>query len=289
MKWKNNILNDLKSQYIELLSGKFDPSESKQFLDILIEDFYGITKVQLALEPELRISESEMLKLHWAIKDLLNNKPVQYITGVSCFHDLKLNVNESVLIPRPETEELVSLILDKEKSGNLSVIDIGTGSGCIALALKKHLFNAHVTAIDNSSSALKLAERNGLRNNLEVEFKKIDILNPHSFDSLSKFDIVVSNPPYVTQSDKALMQKNVTDYEPHKALFVEDDNPLLFYKAILNFCKSHLNNQGRIYLEINEQQGDNILQLLEQHEYKNGKIYQDIHGKNRFVVATKMN
>ena len=289
MKWKNNILNDLKSQYIELLSGKFDPSESKQFLDILIEDFYGITKVQLALEPELRISESEMLKLHWAIKDLLNNKPVQYITGVSCFQDMKLNVNESVLIPRPETEELVGLILDKETSENLSVIDIGTGSGCIALALKKHLSNSLITAVDLSANALLLAKKNALQNQLQVEFMQIDIVKPRSFDSLSKFDIVVSNPPYVTQSDKALMQKNVTDYEPHKALFVEDDNPLLFYKAILNFCKSHLNNQGRIYLEINEQQGDNILQLLEQHEYKNGKIYQDIHGKNRFVVATKMN
>ncbi len=289
MKWKNNILKDLKSQYIELLSGKFDLSESKQFLNILIEEFFGITKIQLALEPDHKLSESEMLKLHWAIKDLLNNKPVQYITGVSCFHDLKLNVNESVLIPRPETEELVGLILDKETSSNLRVIDIGTGSGCIALALKKHLSNSRITAVDMSPDALLLAKKNALQNQLQVEFKQIDILNPHSFDSLSKFDIVVSNPPYVTQSDKKLMQKNVIDYEPDNALFVEDDNPLLFYKAILKFCKSHLNNQGRIYFEVNEQQGDNILQLLEQHEYKNGKIYQDIHGKNRFVVATRGN
>jgi len=289
LKWKNNILKDLKSQYIELLSGKFDSSESKQFLDILIEDFFGITKVQLALEPQLRISESEMLKLHWAIKDLLNNKPVQYITGVSYFHDLKLNVNESVLIPRPETEELVGLILDKETSSNLRVIDIGTGSGCIALALKKYFSNSLITAVDMSADALLLAKKNALQNQLQVEFTQIDILNPHSFDSLSKFDIVVSNPPYVTQSDKALMHKNVTDYEPHNALFVEDDNPLLFYSSILEFCKSHLNNEGRIYFEVNEQQGDNILQLLEQHEYKNCKIYQDIHGKNRFVVATKGN
>lgn len=287
MKWKNNILKDLKSQYIELLSEIFDLSESKQFLNILIEEFFGITKIQLALEPDHKLSESEMLKLHWAIKDLLNNKPVQYITGVSYFNDLKLIINESVLIPRPETEELVGLILDKETSSNLRVIDIGTGSGCIALALKRHLFNAHVTAIDDSSRALKLAEGNGLKNNLEIEFKKIDILNSNSCRTLLKYDIVVSNPPYVTQSDRTLMQKNVTDYEPYSALFVKDDNPLLFYKAILEFCKSHLNSHGRVYFEINENFGNNMLRLLEQYEYKNAHIYQDIHGKNRFTVATK--
>lgn len=289
MKWKNNILKDLKSQYIELLSGKFDPSESKRFLDILIEEFFGITKIQLALEPDHKLSESEMLKLHWAIKDLLNNKPIQYITGVSYFHDLKLNVNESVLIPRPETEELVGLILNKETTENLRVIDIGTGSGCIALALKKHLSNSCITAVDMSSDALLLAQKNALQNQLQVKFKQIDILNTNSFRTLAKFDIVVSNPPYVTQSDKTLMKKNVVDYEPYSALFVEDENPLLFYKAILEFCKSHLNNNGRIYFEINEQQGDNILQLLKQHEYNNANICQDIHGKNRFVVATNGN
>ena len=289
MKWKNNILKDLKSQYIELLSETFDPSESKQLLEILIEEFFGITKIQLALEPDHKLSESEILKLHWAIRDLLNNKPIQYITGVSCFHDLKLNINESVLIPRPETEELVGLILDNETSGNLRVIDIGTGSGCIALALKKHLFNVHVTAIDNYADVLKIAEGNGLKNNLEIEFKKIDILNSKSCRALSKFDIVVSNPPYVTQSDKKLMQKNVTDYEPDNALFVKDDNPLLFYEAILEFCKSNLNSHGRVYFEISENFGNNMLQLLEQYEFKNAHIYQDIHGKNRFVVATKGN
>lgn len=289
MKWNNNTLKDLKRQYTELLSSKFNLLESKRFLDILIEDFFNISNIRLALEPDTKLSESELLRLHFAVKDLLNDKPIQYITGISHFHDLKLTVNESVLIPRPETEELINLILNEEQSEGLKVIDVGTGSGCIAIVLKKNLRNADVTAIDVSNDAIKVAEHNTINNKLNIAFKQIDILKTDSFSSFPMFDIVVSNPPYVTQSDKKLMQKNVVDFEPSQALFVDDKNPLIFYIAILNFCQIHLKNGGRIYFEINEHKGGEMLMLFERFNYQDANIHRDVHGKERFITASKRN
>jgi release factor glutamine methyltransferase len=287
MIWKNNLLIALKSGYIKMLSEKYGLDESKQLLDILIESFFGYSRIGMALDPEIRLSESEIIKLHKAVKALLANKPVQYITGKSRFLDLTLSVNESVLIPRPETEELVNLIIQNEKTAGLHVIDIGTGSGCIALALQKHLPNPKITAIDISGNALELAEINSSKNGLDIDFRQMDILNWDSFPSLGKFDLVVSNPPYVTESDKMHMQKNVLDYEPYQALFVSDENPLLFFKAILEFCMLHLRSGGRIYFEINELQGENVLQLCSNYGFQHGKLHTDIHGKCRFVAAVK--
>lgn len=285
--WKNNLLKTLRSDYMKILSEKFGHDESKQLIDILIESFFGYSKVAMALNPDIRLSESEILKLHKAVKELLTNKPVQYITGNTLFLDLELEVNRSVLIPRPETEEFVNLIIDKEKSENLQIIDMGTGSGCIAIALKKYLPDSKITAIDISQEALRLAKRNSEHHQVFIDLLQIDILNPDSFKSLEPFDVVVSNPPYVTEHDKKLMQPNVLDYEPHSALFVKNDHPLQFYEAILQFCKTHLKVDGRVYFEINEQQGENVLQLIESNGFHQGELHTDIHGKNRFATAIK--
>lgn len=287
MKWKNNILLDLKHQYLELLSAKFNRAESKQLLNILIENFFNISNIQLALEPGKRLSESEMIKLHLAVKELLTDKPIQYITGISNFHGINLKLNESVLIPRHETEELISLILENELNEGLKVVDIGTGSGCIALALKKKLKNVDITAIDISKKALETAELNSRMNNLEITFNQFDILIPDLKFNFPLFDIVVSNPPYVTSRDKKIMKKNVVDFEPHQALFVEDENPLKYYSAILNFCQLYLKQNGRVYFEINELQGENVLILFANYGFINGQLINDIHGKNRFAIAHK--
>jgi len=287
MIWKNNLLKALRSDYIKMLSEKYGTDESKQLLDILIAFFFGYTKIGMALDPGIRLSESEILKLHTAVKELLTNKPVQYITGKSRFMDLNLSVNESVLIPRPETEELVNLIIQNEKTEGLDVIDIGTGSGCIALALRKHLPNPKVTAFDISADALALAKNNSTKNRLEINFRQVDILDDAAVKTLEMFDLVVSNPPYVTESDKMHMQKNVLDYEPHSALFVPDEDALQFYRAILEFCMVHLRGGGRVYFEINERQGENVLQLFNDYGFQEGKLHSDIHSKNRFATAIK--
>lgn len=287
MNWRTNLLKDLKGQYIDLLSTKYSEAESRSLFEVLIEDFFSISRTRLALEPYLRLNESEILKLHMAIKELLNEKPVQYITGISHFHDLKLKVNESVLIPRPETEELVNLVLENEQSENLCVIDIGTGSGCIAIALKKELVKANVTAIDISLEALETAAYNSKMYDLDIIFQQINILEIDSYSDFPSFDLVISNPPYVTQSDKILMKKNVLDYEPHQALFVEDKNPLYYYSAILTFCNTHLNSGGRVYFEIHESKDAEMLQLLDDFNFNNVSIHLDIHDKKRFVSAHK--
>lgn len=287
MIWKNNLLKDLRTVYQIMLSEKYGSGESKQLLDIVIESFFGYSKIDLALDPGIRLSESEILRLHAAVKELLANKPIQYITGKTQFLDVELSVNESVLIPRPETEELVQFIIDIEKSEGLQIFDMGTGSGCIAIALKKNLPGSQVTAVDISREALKLAKQNSSLHQLDIDFQLVDILKPDSFKKLGKFDVVVSNPPYVTEHDKKQMQPNVLDYEPHSALFVSDNNPLQFYKAILQFCQVHLKVGGRVYFEINEKQGENLLQLIENYGFDHGELHTDIHGKNRFTTAVK--
>lgn len=285
MIWKNNVLIELRAGYIKALEKIYSSGESRQLIDTLIKFLFGISHIQLALQPDYRLSESEILKLHKAVKKLLKHVPLQYITGETQFLDLDIAVNESVLIPRPETEELVHLIISNEPSENIKLLDVGTGSGCIALALKKHLLKPEITAVDISDDALNLARINSKRNGLDVDFRVLDIFDKISHETLGIFDVIVSNPPYVTKSEQPLMQRNVLDYEPHQALFVEDEHPLTFYEAILEFSNSHLTPEGRIYFEINEKYGSEILRLFLKFNFEEGKLHQDIHGKNRFATA----
>jgi len=288
MQWKTNKLVDLKNQYIEELLPIYGEMETNAMIFMLIERYFNLSRSDLAIKPEHRLSESEILRLHFAVKDLKNHRPIQYILKHVDFLNTKIMVDESVLIPRPETEEFVQLVIDKEKDKeNLQVLDIGTGSGCIAISLAKNLKNAKVTGIDVSEEALKTASKNIFVNEVMVNFERFNILNPDDGDDLGQFDIIVSNPPYVTKEDKRLMQKNVLKHEPHAALFVEGEDPLLFYKAILYFADEHLHADGRIYFEINEKYGKEVATLLENGNYQSVELIKDIHGKDRFISGVK--
>lgn len=287
MIWKNNRLADLKKIYFDELKLQHGENEAGQMLNILILHFFGLSRSQQVLNPDFRLNESEMLILHNAVKDLKYNKPLQYITGESEFRDLKFLVNETVLIPRPETEELVELIIKNEKERGLKVLDIGTGSGCIAISLAKELNNPEVFAIDISADALMIAQKNAEINDVELIFLEEDILKPsHNIDI--QFDIIVSNPPYVTISEKKLMRANVLEFEPHLALFVEDENPLEFYKAILDFSIKKLKKGGRLYFEINEKLGQAVTDIIEKAGFKEVKLHKDINTRNRMISTEKV-
>ena len=286
MIWKNNRLIDLKKIYHDELKLQFGDNEALQMLNILILHFFGINRIQLAMDSDFRLTESEMLSLHNAVKELKTNKPVQYVIGEAEFYGMPFFVNSSVLIPRPETEELVDLIVKREKSSGLNVLDIGTGSGCIAISLANILFEPEVFAMDISVDALKIAIKNSEINGTEIIFLEEDILNPSKNENVF-FDVIVSNPPYVTVSEKKLMQANVLDFEPHQALFVEDEDPLIFYEAIVKFALSKLKSNGRIYLEINEKLAKETSLLLEKNGFLSIEIIRDINDRNRIISALK--
>jgi len=286
MKFKDNLLKNMMAMYVDALIPRYGLEESVQLVHWLVEDFFGASKTQLTLNPGWRLTESEMLKLHWAVKDLKNNRPVQYILGKVHFFNLVLKVTPEVLIPRPETEELVDWVLTKEVEEQLSFLDAGTGSGCIALALKKHRPNAGVLAYDKSASALEVAGENARINGLEVVFFEADMCD-ENLPVERHFDVMISNPPYVMFSEQALMQANVLENEPHGALFVDDDSPLVFYEGILKQAARHLKTGGRIYFEINEQLGKEMLSLLRQHGFVKTELKHDLRGKPRFVGGVK--
>ena len=287
MQWKSNKLTYLKKQYADELYEFYEKGEANTILSILIKSFFGFSRIDIALNPDFRLSESEMLKLHFAVKELKNYKPVQYIIKKTDFLNVRLMVNESVLIPRPETEEMVSLIIDRDKEEGLHVLDIGTGSGCIAIALAKNLKNPEVWGADISAGALSTASKNAFFNEVMIHLSEFDILKPTEPKALGEFDIIVSNPPYVTGSDKVLMKENVIRFEPHEALFVPGDDALLFYRAILYFAGEHLVKNGRIYFEVNELYGEKVTGLLSSQGYTSVELFKDINGKNRFVSGVK--
>ena len=266
------------------LCGLYAKEEIESFMFIFFEYYLGWNKAKVLSAKEENINQSDLLKFNFGIKDVKKGKPIQYVTGKTCFYGLDFLVNEHTLIPRPETEELISLIINENaEKENLSILDIGTGTGCIAISLAKHLKTSEVTGIDISQKALEIATKNKERQEVDISFLKMDILNPDkSFDR--KFDVIVSNPPYVCNSEKLLMERNVLDYEPHTALFVEDSEPLIFYDKIADFAKAHLTQEGTLYFEINERFGMEMNLLLDKKGFKSS-IIQDINGKNRICKA----
>ena len=247
-----------------------------------------LSKVQQLTEPNYRVTESQINSYNKAIAQLLQHKPIQYIIGYEWFYGLKFEVNEHTLIPRPETEELVHYIINKYKknTANLNCIDVGTGSGCIGISLYKNMHNANVTLCDISSEALAIAKKNALQNNCTVEYLTTDILNWEHY-KWESYDVVVSNPPYVMEQEKLTMHANVVNYEPHTALFVPNNDPLLFYKAIGAMAQVTLKPQGLLCVEINEALGAETAQLFTQLNFTQVTIITDMHGKQRFVSAIK--
>lgn len=279
MATRREILN-LITKAIEPMYGV---EESRQIAEMIILAKGNISRNDLIIEPnkELVIEELEVI-----IEELQKWRPVQYIIGHADFYDMELEVGEGVLIPRPETEELVEWIASESKPGS-TILDIGTGSGCIAIALNRAIKESRVCAIDISSKALDIARRNGAKYAPEVQFVKGDALD--EFDRLfdTKFDVVVSNPPYIPQSDISLMRANVTEHEPKTALFVPDDDPLLFYRAIAQRSRHLLNDGGKLYFEIYEALATEMITMLKSEGYENVILREDFRGKPRMICATR--
>ncbi|MBQ6770354.1 MAG: peptide chain release factor N(5)-glutamine methyltransferase [Bacteroidales bacterium] len=280
-------LQKTKRHFIEALAEKLPQREAEQLMRILLEDLFGIGLKRQLMEPNLRIDELQHHQLSEAVKRLLSGEPVQYVTGMARFGDLLIKVSPAVLIPRPETEELMQKIcaaIPKEKP--MRIWDIGTGSGCIAIALAKHFVNAEVIAFDVSDAALQMAKENAESNDAKVTLVQDDVLNPTSGFFAQPVGLVVSNPPYVCDSERAAMERNVLDWEPESALFVPDDDPLRFYRQILALAKKQLNHGGQVWFEINERMGEGMLELCHEMGFSKAEVLEDFAGKARFVKST---
>ncbi|TRW23265.1 peptide chain release factor N(5)-glutamine methyltransferase [Flavobacterium zepuense] len=275
-------LKNYRTYFLEKLTPLYDAMEAESFFHIALEELKGWRRVDLALNPDAGLSASEIKKWNDVLHQLEMQKPIQYIFGKAHFYGFEFEVNENTLIPRPETEELVDWIIkENEFRVSIKLLDIGTGSGCIAISLAKNLADAEVSAIDVSTEALAVARRNSETNKAGVNFILQDILAAEILPE--HYDIIVSNPPYVRELEKAEIKQNVLDYEPHLALFVEDTDPLLFYRKIAILAKNNLKPEGRLYFEINQYLGTETVEMLEQLGFKNVVLRQDIYGNDRMI------
>ncbi|MBF0576668.1 peptide chain release factor N(5)-glutamine methyltransferase [Dysgonomonas sp. GY617] len=272
------ILNIRKS-----LSDFYPDTEISGLIRLLIENVTKSSIPALLSDKSKKITEEELLKIDKIVERLQNFEPIQYILGETEFYGLPFVVNENVLIPRPETEELVELILKENKTDQPRILDIGTGSGCIAISLKKYLLKSIVEGWDISKGALEVANLNSKNNSANVLFTQVDILG--EYPNQRTFDIIVSNPPYVLDSEKSEMHTNVLKYEPHTALFVADNNPLVFYNRIADVATQLLTNGGKLYFEINRMKGQETVKMLEDKGFSNTQLIKDISGNNRIVKA----
>ena len=297
-------LQKTKRHFAALLAEIFPQREAEQLMRILLEDLFGIDWNRQLMNPDLRIDEHQHYQLGEAVKRLLLGEPVQYVTGMARFNDLLLKVSPAVLIPRPETEELVQKICTSSLpchscegmcgsqesmegvTKKFRIWDIGAGSGCIAIALAKQFPHAEVIAFDVSGEALQIAKENAEINGAKVTFVHDNVLNPTSSYFNQPVDLIVSNPPYVCDSERAAMEANVLDWEPEKALFVPDDDPLRFYRQILSLAQNQLNPNGQVWFEINERMGEEMLSLCRQIGFSNAEVLEDFAGKQRFCRAS---
>ncbi|MEO6845340.1 MAG: peptide chain release factor N(5)-glutamine methyltransferase [Ginsengibacter sp.] len=278
------FVNEIKTIYEE--------REAETISDWVFENVMGMKRWERRANQNKEIKDSEYLPLQKYLAELLQHRPVQYVLNEAWFYKMKFFVNDDVLIPRPETEELVEWIVNDFEESNLNsrkrlrILDIGSGSGCISIALKKELPKADIMSIDISEKALEVAQKNARELNASVDFLQIDFLDENKWNALFQYDIIVCNPPYIPLKEKANLGRNVIDFEPAVALFVEDDNSYIFYQKIAQFSKNHLNVTGRIYLEVHELQAEDIKGILENEDFT-ATIKKDIYGKNRMVKATK--
>lgn len=267
------------------LSTYYPENEISGFVRIIVEHITSFPYPN-ALLNNVPFTEEQNREIDKIIGRLQQHEPIQYILGETEFFGMPFFVDENVLIPRPETEELIELIIDENPHHQLSILDIGTGSGCIAIALAKQMNNANVAAWDISEGALNIAQQNATRNEVKVTFAHVDVLSEYPTDN--KFDIIVSNPPYILDSEKKTMDSNVLKYEPHTALFVPDENGLLFYKRIADIALDLLKPSGKLYFEINQAKGKETTAMLESKRFENIKLLQDISGNDRIVRCNRI-
>lgn len=292
------LLKEYKIQFSEELTPVYDEHEIDSFFYILLEAFHQMKRIDLAMHPEMEIDTMQLLQWETVLSQLKEQKPIQYILGETEFFGLPFYVNENTLIPRPETEELVDWIIQKSKvesqpeakpngaelKSKVKILDIGTGTGCIAISLAKNLPDAEVYAMDVSEKALAVAQKNAARNTAEVTFLHQSVLETD--DLLQSFDIIVSNPPYVRNLEKEEIKKNVLEYEPHLALFVEDHDALLFYRKITELAQKNLSDNGQLFFEINQYLGQEMIQLLKDHNFSNIELRKDIYGNDRMIYGS---
>ncbi len=274
------------SLFHEELDGLYGSGEVGVYVDMLFEAFLGWDKVRLLTSKEQTIDQSDLLRFHWALEDLKHYRPIQHIIGHTDFCGCRIAVSPDVLIPRPETEELVNSLISSpslHEEGS-KILDLCTGSGCIAIALKKALPQAEVIAVDISENALAIARRNAAINDTEITFLQADVLSETFHFPLSTFHLIISNPPYVRECERAQMQRNVLDFDPALALFVPDDDPLRFYHAIADIAKKHLAKDGLMVVEINEALADEVCTLFREQGFS-PTVHTDFRGKNRWVTA----
>lgn len=286
MRISSNKVKDIIDFAFQELESLYEKNEIRSMIYSIIEHFtnYDLMKI-LTYKDELKVSESELLKINFAIKDLKKERPLQQILGYCEFLDVKINLNHQVLIPRVETEEITQRIIHENKGRkNLKIADLCCGSGCIAIALKKAFPDSNVYAYDISEEAIEQSKENANLNKEKIFFFKENIFE--NKEKNQEFDIIVSNPPYVRESEKGLMKNNVLLYEPHLALFVSDEDPLIFYKQILDFCNRNLAKNGKIYMEINENLAKETELLFKNFNYQTS-VFKDIRGKDRLVFAKK--
>lgn len=295
-------IKELKTHFLNELQSIYDKEEVDSFFFMITEKLYKIRRIDFSLNPDFKIENTSEWKT--IISNLKQEKPIQYILGEAWFYGLKFKVNENTLIPRPETEELVEWIILSQKSkakrekrkGNnvfpstfnqkpLTLLDIGTGTGCIPISLKYNLPQAEIFTIDVSEKAIEIAKQNAKDNNVEINFIQADILQIENLKS--QIDIIVSNPPYVRNLEKTEIKKNVLDYEPHLALFVDDNDALLFYRKIAKLAKKSLQPNGLLFFEINQYLGKETVELVENLGFKNIELKKDLKGNNRMIKCTK--
>jgi len=283
---------DLKNIFLKELYPIYDKAEAESLFYLSLEYLLDIPRIQLNLNPEFTILKPELDRFFEVLEKLKLHKPIQYIFGETEFFGLKFKVNQNVLIPRQETEELIALILQNSYSKTnepIQILDIGTGSGIIAISLAKELPNAKVYALDVSQNALQVAKQNAKSNNVDINWIHADILEKENWNLVFKnlkFNIIVSNPPYVRQLEKTEIHPNVLDNEPHLALFVDDNNPLLFYKAITDFAVDKLKPNGQLFFEINEYLGNETKQVLVGSDFEAIQLLKDLNGKDRMLKGT---
>jgi release factor glutamine methyltransferase len=283
-------VKDYRSIFITTLLPVYDALEAESFFYLILEHKLKMRRIDLALQPDAYLAEAQMVEWNILLKELLEEVPIQYLLGTTSFYGLDFEVDANVLIPRPETEELVDWILSDYKKQTIEepkILDIGTGSGCIAIALAKNISQADITAIDVSAEALALAQKNAIANGVDVTFICENILETQ--DLQMQFDIIVSNPPYVRILEKDEIKNNVLEYEPHLALFVDDNDALLFYKKIATLAQKNLKENGKLYFEINQYLGLEMIDLLTSMGFVGVELRKDIYGNDRMICGRKAN